>query len=474
MSIFCGYKTHCKQTEILLSLETMKLTSKQIRLVIILILVAIIIGQAGWVYNMYNAYLIQLSEAKETALQNAILKEFSNRHEQMGGTIVYVPLTHHLDTARFITKTIRSADTSFQVTYDRHDPHSDKKLGQFLLKDIKPVNLKMLDSLFRNELELRGIQNIYTDLEYIDLQNDVIIQQTKSPNDKKVYDMATLKVIDIFETLAIKAYLNYPTYSIVRKMAIQLFLSTVLISICCFLFIIIIRTFFWREKLERIRKDSVNMMTHEFKRPISSVVALIALIPHYLGKGDKERIQQYVTKSLLELEKLLAYIQYVQKLSNNSAETIPLQCVHLNLQDLFSSVVEKYRTAKDNLVKLDLSLRTKQTTIYADLLHFANIIDNLIENAIKYSNERVHIEITVTDAQDKLKITVKDDGLGILDSDLPHIFTTFYRSNDKEIQRRVGLGLGLTYVKALVEAHGGEIKVKSKFGMGSEFIVYFP
>ncbi|WP_181182380.1 sensor histidine kinase [Sphingobacterium lumbrici] len=151
-----------------------------------------------------------------------------------------------------------------------------------------------------------------------------------------------------------------------------------------------------------------------------------------------------------------------------------MQCVHLNLQDLFSSVVEKYRTAKDNLVKLDLSLRTKQTTIYADLLHFANIIDNLIENAIKYSNERVHIEITVTDAQDKLKITVKDDGLGILDSDLPHIFTTFYRSNDKEIQRRVGLGLGLTYVKALVEAHGGEIKVKSKFGMGSEFIVYFP
>lgn len=120
-------------------------------------------------------------------------------------------------------------------------------------------------------------------------------------------------------------------------------------------------------------------------------------------------------------------------------------------------------------------MNTPQTTVYADLLHFANIMDNLIENAIKYSKDNgVTIDIHVSDEQNKLKISVKDNGLGIAEKDLPRIFQKFYRSEDKSIRHKTGFGLGLTYVKALVDAHAGKLKVSSKIGVGTEFMVYFP
>lgn len=224
-----------------------------------------------------------------------------------------------------------------------------------------------------------------------------------------------------------------------------------------------------------MRQDSVNTMTHEFKRPISVAVAKIALIPHYLQKGDSERVQQYVQQSILELNKLNTYTERIQKLSNNSGETITLNEEHIHLQDFFTSLVEKYENAEEKSVKINLSMETRQTTVYAELLHFSNIMDNLIENAIKYSKENsVQIDIHVSDEKNRLRISVKDNGLGISEKDLPRIFQKFYRSEQKNIQQRTGFGLGLTYVKALVEAHAGDIEVESKIGVGTEFIVSFP
>src|SRR5690606_38099477 len=99
-------------------------------------------------------------------------------------------------------------------------------------------------------------------------------------------------------------------------------------------------------------------------------------------------------------------------------------------------------------------------------------MDNLIENAIKYSREDgVQIDIHVSDEQNKLKISVKDNGLGIAEKDLPSIFQKFYRSENADIRHKTGFGLGMTYGKALVDAHAGKLKVISKIGVGTEFMV---
>src|SRR5690606_32578112 len=120
--------------------------------------------------------------------------------------------------------------------------------------------------------------------------------------------------LDIFNTIGIRAYAEVPTLSIRKKMAFQLVLSGILIAICMFFLLVVIRSFFWREQVAMLRQNSVNAMTHEFKRPISGAVVEASLIPYYPEKGDLDRVQQYAELILLELNKLTSYTERIKKL----------------------------------------------------------------------------------------------------------------------------------------------------------------
>ena len=201
-----------------------------------------------------------------------------------------------------------------------------------------------------------------------------------------------------------------------------------------------------------------------------------ALIPYYLQKDQTEKVLQYADNVVLELNKLTAYTERIQRLSNNSSEYIILNKENISINDFFGTIKEKYQAIKEKQVDIRLLLTTAYEYIEADKIHFANIIENLIENAIKYSGESVFIELKVDEAETSqmARISIKDNGFGIMDSDIVHIFDKFFRSSDKAIQQQVGFGLGLTYVKALVEAHNGSIRVASKAGEGTDFELFIP
>lgn len=452
----------------------MKLNLRQVQASLIVTLLLILIGQGVWVYNMDKSFRLQFEAAMNNAIETAILKEVTDRHEQAGGWIVYTPQTNGQDTARYITKTLHSLDTTFTVTYDRDDPHAERKLIQFLLKDEVPVNLNYLDSMFRGELRLRSFFPSSTIVEYIDLTTKEVLGHSAERPKKRKMVATELIPIDILNTIGIQAYAEIPALAILKRMTIQLILSAILMVICIWLLSGVIRTFFWRERVEQMRQESVNAMTHEFKRPISSAMAQAALIPHQLQKGRTEKVEQYAGNVVLELQKLTAYTDRVQRLSNNSSEHIPLNKEDIALKDFFEAIVVKYRGTEEKKVRLTLSQMTSREVIHVDKVHFANIIENLIENAIKYSKEAVSIRIGILEAENGLKISIKDDGMGIPTKDVPYIFDRFYRSGQKDVQQQVGFGLGLTYVKATVEAHGGAINVASELGVGTEFTLFFP
>jgi len=451
----------------------MKLGFRQVQLCIALISLAIIIGQGAWIYNMYASYYHQFAEVKESAIEAAIIKEHNIRYERLGGTIVSIPLTNPFDTARYITKTVQLQDTSFEVTQDRLDPYSEMKLSQFILKDHHPINIGILDSLFRAELVSAGFSSAATYVEYRDVKAHMVLDRFPD-TDVQGYLPTELKIVDIFNTIGIKAYADIPALAILKRMTFQLILSAVLMAICIVLLSAVVRTFFWRERVELMRQESVNAMTHEFKRPISSAMAQAALIPHQLQKGRTDKVEQYAGNVVLELEKLTAYTHRVQRLSNNKSEHIPLNKEYIVLKDFLTAIVEKYNDTREKEVQLALSQMTNHDIINVDKVHFANIMENLIENAIKYSKKAVSILINISESDDGLKIAIKDDGLGIPNKDIPYIFDRFYRSEHRDVQQQAGFGLGLTYVKATVEAHGGAIHVTSELGTGSEFTLYFP
>jgi signal transduction histidine kinase len=267
------------------------------------------------------------------------------------------------------------------------------------------------------------------------------------------------------------------------RMMYQLVLSVVLIMIAIACLFALGRAIILQWKKEKMRQDSVNSMTHEFRRPISAAVSLVSLIPYYLEKNNVAKASQYALLTINELNKLTAYTSRVQQISNNDKSTLSLDKSKIEVRPFLETLTEKYHSpakmpgaAEHNEpVEINLHIRPEHPVICADRLHFANVIENLIENAIKYSGEDLVVELSVDYEGEYLRISVKDNGIGISASDLKRIFDRFYRSGHRAVRRKPGFGLGLTYVKSTVESHGGTVEANSRgVGYGSEFIVLMP
>lgn len=453
----------------------MNLDSRQIKICIVFILITILLGQGVWIYNMNTTYRTQFLSMINQSIETAVLKDVSNRFEKLGGWVSFGPLTTQPDTARYITKTLRSVDTTLKVVFDRYDPHSEKKLVQFMLKDDLPLEVEQLDSLFRLELTSYQFPLAKTMIEYIDLKTGDVIQRSDNRSVLSSGWLSTeLISIDIFDTMGIQAHAEIVPVSILKRMAFQLLLSFLLISFCVFFLFTIIRTFFWKEKVEAMRKESINTLTHEFKRPISSAVAQVSLIPYYLKKENSDKASQYAENTLLELNKLTAYTERIQSISKGTEPHLALNRVSVYLPDFFKRVKKKYAETPEKKIDLDVKFNSKLEYFTMDLLHMSNVLDNLIENAIKYSKDYLKIDVDVQDGKEGLLIRVKDNGIGIAKAEVTKVFDRYFRSSNVQQTNANGFGLGLTYCKLVVEEHGGSINVDSELGVGSTFSVRLP
>lgn len=175
-----------------------------------------------------------------------------------------------------------------------------------------------------------------------------------------------------------------------------------------------------------------------------------------------------------ELNKLTHYTKRIQQISNNEKENVNLDITNVEIIPFFESLVQRYSSIDmiGQKVIVNLEINTIKNEMYVDLLHFSNVMDNLIENAIKYTvKPTIIVDVRVSDTSDGLEISVKDNGIGMSSTDKKHVFEKYYRVKREETKRKVGFGLGLTYVKSIVDAHGGNIIVNSKLNEGSEFIL---
>lgn len=426
-------------------------------------------GQIYWVFNMYRAHCEELVTLINKSLTDAVLVEVSERYEEFGGLIAFTPLSN--DSNRYIQKTLRTNDTTLEVKIDRLDPHYLLRVSQLVLKDINPLDVVRLDSLFRLELS-KGkfeIEDTYVDL--YDLRNHKLICTSKEKHDFNAYIASDLYTIDIINSMGVIAYVRSPVSSILKVMAVQLCMSVMLIITGLGILGFLMKTIYDQGKEEKMRQDSINSMTHEFKRPISSAVAQIELIPYYLDEGEFDKVKSYAKNSMRELNRLTAYTERIQQISNNQIGRLSIKKSKIEIEPYFLRFVNKYGS---KTVHVSLKINTNLQYMWVDTLHFSNVMDNLIENAIKYSDPEVHIELEVKSNSRYLKISVKDDGFGMSKTDKRFIFEKFYRGKNKDSYSKTGFGLGLTYVKTIVDAHKGKIDVESELGKGSNFIIQIP
>lgn len=272
-------------------------------------------------------------------------------------------------------------------------------------------------------------------------------------------------------------YLEKPKNYIIRKTWWMIAAAIFFTAIIIWAFYITVRTVIRQKNLSEMKTDFINNMTHEFKTPIATISLGVNAMGFDKVKNDPQKLDYYIGIIREENDRMHKQVEKILQTAKSRKDS-----VHINLQKL--DVHEVLKNAAANIIIrmpeeqgiLDQYLRAKNHEIMSDEVHFSNIITNLLENAIKYSKPPRHIVIETQNVNNKsITIKIKDDGIGMTKDTITHIFEKFYRAHTGNLHNVKGFGLGLSYVKSVVNAHHlGKIKVDSTLGKGTTFILEFP
>lgn len=249
---------------------------------------------------------------------------------------------------------------------------------------------------------------------------------------------------------------------------ITLFVSCLLIVCLVLQFSTVLKL----SRLDKMRNSFVTTMIHELKRPISTLKMCVSAmgIDSMMRSGEVRK--EILAETRNALDNLSAYFSKLRDITFNNVEQIPLNIRSVNLRNLFDSVASAAVIPSGKTVEIRNNIGG-ETVVSADRSHLLNILNNLVENAIKYSGRMVEITAEASVSNETVEIRISDNGSGISSGDLRHIFDRFYRGN-ATAGEPPGMGLGLTYVKLLTEAHGGSITVSSSEGKGTCFTIKLP
>lgn len=253
-----------------------------------------------------------------------------------------------------------------------------------------------------------------------------------------------------------------------QTMLITLLVSALLIVCLVYQFSTILKF----SRLDRMRNSFVTTMIHELKRPLSTLKMCISGMDNSRMMDDPEVKKEILTETRNALDNLSAYFSKLRDITFNDVEQIPLNIRIVNLHDLFDDATAAVVVppGKSVTVRNDIE---KDVQVSADRSHLYNILTNLVENAVKYSGPSVQINATATADNESVQVHISDNGNGIAAADLKYIFKRFYRGK-AAAGEQPGMGLGLAYVRLLVDAHGGDISVKSREGEGTCFTISLP
>lgn len=259
------------------------------------------------------------------------------------------------------------------------------------------------------------------------------------------------------------------------SMSAWLAFSGIFLLIMIFSFYYTITIIIRQKKISRIRDDFINNITHEFKTPIATISLASEVLLKPQNSGDNKRIANYARVIYDENRRMREQVERVLQMAVLDKGRYSLDLKKTNMDSMIRNNVRNLCLEHcDREVNLKDKLGASKPEVEVDPIHMGNIINNLVSNAIKYSAGTPEITIESRNENKKYIFSIEDRGIGIKKEDQKQIFEKFYRVSTGNVHNAKGFGLGLYYVKTILEAHQGEIKVSSEPGKGTRFDVYLP
>jgi two-component system phosphate regulon sensor histidine kinase PhoR len=354
------------------------------------------------------------------------------------------------------------------------NPVQQISTNYFVVMVNSELDASLLETLLKTEFEKR---NVIVDFEYgvYDCSSQCMLYGDYVPL-KTSKDKTTSKTFPSWANQGYHFGVQFPNREahLINQMGIWSFSSVVMLLVIVFfayaLFVIL-----KQKRLSEIQKDFINNMTHEFKTPISTIAVSTEVLKNPDIIHHPERLLSYTTIIEKENLRLKQHVERVLQMARLDKEDIGLKKEQVDLHQIIQEAIHNTSVAlteKTGTVQIDA--QAQQSRIPGDKLHLTNVFNNLLENAIKYCKGCAEIYVRTINQANGITVEVRDNGIGITPEHQKRIFQKFYRVPTGNVHDVKGFGLGLSYVKTVVEGHGGHINVQSEIGKGSVFRIFFP
>ena len=329
-----------------------------------------------------------------------------------------------------------------------------------------PYDMEVMDSVLYNQLSNRFIYPDFLCVEVVN-SNDSVICGNPKFNGESGLDSFSFN-INPDEGIYYKAYMTPLTRHILSQMfgiIITVFLLMVAFSLA---FWYLFRTVSRLRTIEEMKDDFVSNMTHELKTPIAIAYSANDALLNYDTSNDPDKKTKYLTIANKQLKRLGELVENILAMSMERRKTMKLRPEDIQLREFVEEIAAAQRMRGDKDITINVNV-ADNIVVEADTTHLANVLNNLIDNAIKYSDESVEISIS----GDNNELSVRDNGIGIPSKSIPYLFNKFYRVPHGNRQDVRGYGIGLYYVKSILDKMGWDIEAKSTEGEGSVFTIKF-
>ena len=444
------------------------------------------------VLNNANMFFYQLSKSIDlehrTTIDEVILGALKGRElENMGGNVETLKIetrdsakvdgqTKHTQREQWALDSIIPKERiivmdSFKINMsDKDAPNLNSVINLYRLELDVPFALQQFDSLLAMRLDNQPFTT------HLVVSEDSIYQWNAELKRQGTLFNPYIEVMYPYNPLKrqfVLVSVKVSPHAVLVRMGWQLVGSTCLIFLLGLCLLFQIKTILKQRRIDELRKSFVNTMIHELKRPVQALKMCIAFLNDKSMRTDEKAMDEVIHDSMSELDNLSAYLSKLRDMTRADDEHTQLSVRTFDIKTSLEKLVRLYHMPEDKDVAIETHF-SSETLVTADPVHVSNIISNLIENAVKYSGKSVHIVVDCLLQDHQLMIRVADDGIGIPVSEQNRVFDKFYRGSNLPDRSLPGIGLGLSYVKLLVEAHHGSISLNSQAGKGTTIEIIIP
>lgn len=430
-------------------------------------ILSILVIQAFWINSTLKAQETNINiQAKQDSLQ---LRQF---HEQVKVALrnVTEEISTYIADSSDLYGRVKQVSTNYYQVDINEDLHP-YYLEQLLKREFYDQNITQsfqygIYDCFNDSIVFGNIIRYSTE-KYYEPISDTVAGITSPNLDWDQEDGHYFTVF--FPNVAPISLADYP-----RSRSPWMYLIAIVAFILLF-FAYSIRVIIRQKRLSEVKTDFINNMTHELKTPISTIALSSETILREDLSQDKERLERYASIIYKENKRLENQVERVLNVAKLDKEELKLSKSVFSLHEILEEAKDnfEFNQLKDK-GHITLELNARKDEVFADEVHITNVVFNLLDNAIKYCEVNPEIHIVTNNYNQGVALKITDNGIGMKKEDQRMIFDKFYRVPTGNLHNVKGFGLGLYYVKLIIEQHGGSIKVNSNLGEGTTFTIFLP